>query len=93
MTPEPQPELPDDGAVCRHDAGDCDDRTIAALRAAAVADAARDADRYAEALAGARAMRYAAVWWADAADHPDWQQGADADERRYGIPAPGDALD
>jgi hypothetical protein len=39
-----------------------------------------DADRYAEALAGARAMRAAAVTWSDGGP------GADDYERRHGIP-------
>lgn len=39
-----------------------------------------DADRYAEAIAGARAMRSRAVTWADGGP------GADADERAHGIP-------
>jgi hypothetical protein len=51
-----------------------------------------DADRYTEALTGARAMRDRARTWADYTDTPAIRPGADATERRHGIP-PWPAID
>jgi hypothetical protein len=48
----------------------------------------RNAERYTEALAGARAMRARAVTWTDNPTNP----GADDYERRHGIP-PWPAID